>query len=352
MAYTAIIVEPRRHAALEFVLKNFFENLSDEWNIIVFHGIENVEYVANIANKIEKSKKRITLHNLGIRNLTIPEYNRLFASRSFYNNIPTETFLVFQTDTMIFSKNKEALHHFFKYDYVGAPWPSAIHGTRVGNGGLSLRKKSMMLHIIDSRPYRGEPEDVYFCSNPLYMPTVEEAMRFSVEQIFYPASFGCHKPWGREWGTSLIMIYPELAQLYRLNGVAIPQELRLKHTNSPNNLCLGTLKVMHNKNIVPPKKITQNKIIKNISPVTKLHLNIKPKQATATKPVTTTTLNLITTPVTAPTQTTSPATNLKAASKPVTMPMPKQNPAPATIQKSVTTPNPLRNLLTVIRKRD
>ena len=110
MAYTAIIVEPRRHAALEFVLTNFLENLSDDWNIIVFHGIQNIDYVANIVRKLEHFKTRITLHNLGVRNLTTPEYSRLFASRSFYNNIPTETFLVFQTDTMIFPKNKETIH--------------------------------------------------------------------------------------------------------------------------------------------------------------------------------------------------------------------------------------------------
>lgn len=31
--YTAIIVEPCKHKALEFFLNNFLENLSSEWNI-------------------------------------------------------------------------------------------------------------------------------------------------------------------------------------------------------------------------------------------------------------------------------------------------------------------------------
>ena len=34
--YTAIIVEPRCHKALSFVLQNFFENLSDEWGVYYF----------------------------------------------------------------------------------------------------------------------------------------------------------------------------------------------------------------------------------------------------------------------------------------------------------------------------
>jgi hypothetical protein len=186
---------------------------------------------------------------------------------------------------MIFPKNKDAINDFLKYDYVGAPWPSAIGGTRVGNGGLSLRKKSKMLHIINSRPYRGEAEDVYFCSNPLYMPTVAEAMRFSVEHVFYPESFGCHKPWGKAGGgscsTSLIRLYPELAELYRLNGIAVPRVLRMNHANSPKNLCLGPKKLMQNRFGTPP---TQIKNISSDTPqilavsFTPQHLDIKPKQ--------------------------------------------------------------------------
>ena len=40
--YTAIILEPREHKALEYVLNNFLDNLSDEWNFIVFHGSKNI----------------------------------------------------------------------------------------------------------------------------------------------------------------------------------------------------------------------------------------------------------------------------------------------------------------------
>jgi hypothetical protein len=46
--YSAVIIEPRQHKALSFVLRNFLENLSNEWNIIVFHGNLNIDYVNNI----------------------------------------------------------------------------------------------------------------------------------------------------------------------------------------------------------------------------------------------------------------------------------------------------------------
>jgi hypothetical protein len=39
--YTAVIIEPLRHPALQFVLKNFLENLDERWGFLVFHGADN-----------------------------------------------------------------------------------------------------------------------------------------------------------------------------------------------------------------------------------------------------------------------------------------------------------------------
>ena len=46
--YTAIIVEPRKHKALPFVLQNFTENLNEDWNFIIYHGTENKSMVKSI----------------------------------------------------------------------------------------------------------------------------------------------------------------------------------------------------------------------------------------------------------------------------------------------------------------
>jgi hypothetical protein len=70
--YTAIIIEPRKHKALEFVLDNFLENLNNDWNIIIYHGTNNIEYLQNIINtKLQKYKNRITTRNLNVDNLSI-----------------------------------------------------------------------------------------------------------------------------------------------------------------------------------------------------------------------------------------------------------------------------------------
>jgi len=145
--YTAIIIEPRKHKAMLYVLKNFLNNLSNEWDIIIFHGNNNCDYINECLLQIDKKlRHRITkIINLNVENLNATTYSKLFMTESFYDNIPTETFLVFQTDSIILKENKDIINIFLAYDYVGAPW---IINNKVGNGGLSLRKKSKMLEII------------------------------------------------------------------------------------------------------------------------------------------------------------------------------------------------------------
>jgi hypothetical protein len=195
--YTAIIVEPRKHKALEFVLDNFLNNLNNDWSIIIYHGLDNIDYINNIINnKLLKFKDRISLINLNVNNLSIYDYNQLMTNRDFVNNIPTETFLIFQTDTMICEQSKDLINNFMDYDYVGAPWINK----KIGNGGLSLRKKSKMLEIIDNCEYDNYiNEDEYFSGscNKVFLKKSSylEAKQFSIETGMNNKSFGIHKAW-------------------------------------------------------------------------------------------------------------------------------------------------------------
>ena len=57
--YTAIIIEPRKHKAIEFVLNNVCECLSDEWNVILFHGTTNTDYVKEIVENNTRFGNRV-----------------------------------------------------------------------------------------------------------------------------------------------------------------------------------------------------------------------------------------------------------------------------------------------------
>ena len=198
--YTAIIVEPREHKALSFVLLNFLENLSDDWGIVICHGTKNIDYVNNIINKeLVQYKNRITLVNLQVSNLTINDYNSLLTSEKFHEYIPTETFIVFQTDSMICPEYKNLINEFLEYDYVGAPWCNIYKvKEKVGNGGLSLRKKSKMLEIIKKCPKKEiDNEDIYFSHSciDINKPSIDKASDFSIETTYKDKSWGVHKFW-------------------------------------------------------------------------------------------------------------------------------------------------------------
>jgi hypothetical protein len=216
--YTAVIIEPRKHMALRFVIQNFLENLSPEWGMVVCHGTQNVEYVKAILHELN-SPRIVNVVNLHVSNLTNANYSKLLVTPAFYNLIPTETFLIFQTDSIILAPNKELINTVLEYDYVGAPWRNGF----VGNGGLSLRKKSKMLEIIQRKPYMNNNEDEYFSKIPSYItyhiPSFEIAKRFSVEMVFYEAPFGIHNCWkylsSAEMDT-LTTRYPEIKTLMEL----------------------------------------------------------------------------------------------------------------------------------------
>ena len=216
--YTAIIIEPRKHKALPFVVKNVIDNLSNDWNVIIFHGNMNINYVNNIV----KTSNRIKLHNLNVDNLTKSEYSRLLMTKSFYDNIPTETFLIFQTDSMIFSKNKHYIYRFLQYDYVGAPWPHL--NNQIGNGEFSLRKKSKMIEILEKEEIPDDlnyPEDLFFAlpkNVSLYKPSIEEAKYFSFECEFFSDTFACHQPW--IINKEIVLSHnPDAAKLFELNDI-------------------------------------------------------------------------------------------------------------------------------------
>ena len=214
--YTAVIVEPREHAALEYVLNNYNEHLSDEWQFILYHGNKNKKYSENICNQIFKPG-RMKLMNLNVDNLTIDDYNKLFYTKSFWESIPTEIILIFQTDSIICSKHKDLINKFLKYYYVGAPWINED----IGNGGLSLRKKSKMIEILNQCTISNMNEDVYFSNGcdgiVINKPSFEESKTFSIETVMSNKSFGLHKAYAYHNPDDINNWCPEINKLKELN---------------------------------------------------------------------------------------------------------------------------------------
>ncbi|MBN2322398.1 MAG: hypothetical protein JXQ30_01590 [Spirochaetes bacterium] len=189
----AVVVELRRHPHLSYVLRNVAYFLGESWRIHIFCGLDNEEFVREIV----QGWGGVSITNLGRKNYSKEDYSRLLLSCTFWRGIEAEHVLIFQTDSIL---RRRGIEEFLRYDYVGAPWLSPDTPDTGGNGGLSLRRKSVMLSILKSGPPpgRGEAEDVYFCrrldEGGYNTAPKDVALRFSVEELFHPDPLGTHIP--------------------------------------------------------------------------------------------------------------------------------------------------------------
>lgn len=230
--YTAVIIEPRKYKALEFVLNNILHCLSSDWKILFFHGMNNAEYSNKIVCKLNNLyNNRISLIKLEVNNLNQKSYSELLCSKyDIYNYIETKYFLIFQTDSMMFKQNAHFINYFLdkEYDYVGSPWLICDYQPTqernfIGNGGFSLRKKSTMLEIIKNNKWDENNEwheDLFFSKNyykmELNKPSYELAKIFCVDEVFSLFTIATHKPWCHSHYAEFIKIYPECEVLRSL----------------------------------------------------------------------------------------------------------------------------------------
>lgn len=149
-------------------------------------------------------RRRLLLENLGLDNLTPAEYSALLLTTTFWERIPTNNVLIFQTDSGFFSQSPHSITDFLAYEYVGSPWPISNH-TRMGNGGFSFRHRDAMIRVLTKNPpQQKEVEDVYFASQitkgHLYGAPVSVGFRFAVELTTeYPYPMAFHKPWDHKY---------------------------------------------------------------------------------------------------------------------------------------------------------
>lgn len=210
MEKVAVIVETREHKALPFVIQNVMSILPKDWCLQVFHGINNIDYVKEAVNKL---KCKVFLTNLEIEEISADDSSlEIMLTKKFWNDVKGETVLYFECDTMLCPNSEFKVNEFEDFEYIGGYWGSPL-GTmgnkydRVMNGGLSLRKKSFMLDIIENKLQSyldngGNPCEDYFVSEMVKVrPTYEQVLSFSIDNGYmYPinekAPFGLHKPWG------------------------------------------------------------------------------------------------------------------------------------------------------------
>lgn len=158
----AVIVEPRRHYLLEFVLRNTAHFLGQHgWAMLVIHGTDNEAYVKGITD----GWSGVAFKSIGKANQTAAEYNHTCTTAEFWEYLRLhKRMAIFQTDMLWM---RELKPEFLQYDLIGAPWANIcfvpgcghpifpghrccepkvddklLHGLApnlVGNGGCTIR---------------------------------------------------------------------------------------------------------------------------------------------------------------------------------------------------------------------
>ncbi len=208
----AVIVEPREHPLLINIIRTVMALLDDTWNLAVVHGTDNKTFIQE-----GLLGWNFIMIDLGVKNLSADEHNKLLRTRQFWKSFRQENVLIFQTDACLLNRGiqKYIGHHFIGAETLN---PHELTPGKCGmNGGLSLRKKSSMLECIDKISvqdindwrkksgcnelpswtyFKKIAEDVYFwhalemLSKPL--PNKATAGAFSTEAVFRLDSLGIH----------------------------------------------------------------------------------------------------------------------------------------------------------------
>jgi hypothetical protein len=190
---TVVIVEPRLHSNLQFLMHNVAYYCKD-WALTIVCSNENLEYCKVLGEHHRDVITYLPLFQFqDDRELARGEYNRLLKSAEFYEQIPCENMLITQTDSYFRRHMSDTI---MKYDYVSSPfsWDKEHQG-----GGISFRKKSVMLNICANSKRKIESEDVFTsCSIKemgYKMPKWEEALIFFCESTLFAQTIGVHQWW-------------------------------------------------------------------------------------------------------------------------------------------------------------
>jgi hypothetical protein len=211
--YEAVYIEFRELKHSEFIIKNCVIKLNEKWSHTVICCNDNYHFTLNVCNKINKNIKII---KLDITNATYNDYNNLLLTKEFWNMLKGEKILIYQSDSLLFNMN---IDDFLHYDYIGTPLLNKaciLAKSSVGNGGLSLRTKKVMLDVLNHpgcdkkyskiaenfklrAKFDKIPEDIYFSQNiqnlKLGLVADEEAGKKFGFLNKYDNCFGMHAIW-------------------------------------------------------------------------------------------------------------------------------------------------------------
>ncbi|KAH6720397.1 hypothetical protein DL95DRAFT_379012 [Leptodontidium sp. 2 PMI_412] len=240
----AVIVETRFRTNLIPLILHFSSVLGPSWPILIYTSPESVGMFATsaaLARYIQTGTIQVRLLPQTVLFTNSDSVNKFMTDSWFWEDLdPIEHVLIFQSDSMLCANAARSVDDFFDYDLVGAPIAKNLG---VGyNGGLSLRKRSTILRVLEDYDWattqkEGDRfEDQWFFNRmmelqaeeasegikpkddgAINLPTMEVARTFSVETIDYPHPLGVHQV--HRWLDDQMVSLDEWCPEYKLCSV-------------------------------------------------------------------------------------------------------------------------------------
>lgn len=195
--YTLLFIDDRFDSIFEYILIMFLYSIDKKWNLNIFTTENNIPKYKKILNNYKIEAKFNIINKFD----SVNEYSNLLKSNKFWNSFTEDYVLIFQYDSLAFSKFN---YEFINYNYIGAQWPphiQQIENVFNGNGGTSLRNVKIMKMITDKYNYISNnelntPEDKYFAKyllkENILMNNPDICNQFSFENTYSDSSIYGH----------------------------------------------------------------------------------------------------------------------------------------------------------------
>jgi hypothetical protein len=171
----ALLIENRPNPILAPLMLHFMSVVPPDWRFRFMGSNESVAFVnQSVAIREQVAAGRLDLTYIPSNMSTAGQemISRFLTTLWLYETVlaPAEHLLVFQTDSILCANSRRSLNEFLEYDWVGAPWnPDGRWG---GNGGLSIRKVSTIVEVLQNqvREDGSDPEDVWLAERISHRP--------------------------------------------------------------------------------------------------------------------------------------------------------------------------------------
>jgi hypothetical protein len=190
-----VIVERRCHPNLKFCIQNaaFFAR---DHSIHIVCSKANYDFVRHVCGpQVDNVHIHMEWDTIGTPEEGKLDYNHLLKTERFWQIFKEDYILTLETDSYLRRPISESI---YKYDYVASKWPWLPD--QPGGGGLSLRKRSAMLHICEMFPPEMDPMQDSFASYgvsrlKLKSPSMEESEHYFCEADITDLAIGTHQWW-------------------------------------------------------------------------------------------------------------------------------------------------------------